>query len=90
MRKGFLIYKEMRKFLVIYEEAVVSYMWLCNCSLLNFLIYEKCFFSFLSVWGRCSFPLPELISVTKRCHRRKSTLTWWWHPLVIAGLHSVK
>ncbi len=36
MRKGFLIYEEMQK----YEEAV-SHIWLCNRSLLNFLIYEE-------------------------------------------------
>jgi hypothetical protein len=48
MRKGFLIYEEMRKYLVIYEEAV-RHVWLCNCSLLNFLIYEENLFSFLSV-----------------------------------------
>ncbi len=47
MRKGFLIYKEIRKYFPIYEEAV-SHIWLCNCSILNFLIYEEIFF-FLSV-----------------------------------------
>ncbi len=36
MRKGFLIYDEMRKYLPIYEEAV-SHIWLCNCSIMNFL-----------------------------------------------------
>jgi hypothetical protein len=39
-RKGFLIYKEMRKYFPIYEEAV-SHIRLCNCSILNFLIYEE-------------------------------------------------
>jgi hypothetical protein len=39
MRKGFLIYVEMRKYFPIYEEAV-SHIWLCNCSTLNFLICE--------------------------------------------------
>ncbi len=39
MRKGFLKYEEMRKYLTIYEKAV-SHIWLCNWSLLNFLIYE--------------------------------------------------
>ncbi len=49
MRKGFLIYEEMRKYLVIYEEAV-SHIWLCNRSLLDFLIYEEKFvFVFISV-----------------------------------------
>ena len=35
MRKGFLTYKEMRKYLPIYEEGV-SHILLCNCSILNF------------------------------------------------------
>ncbi len=50
MRKGFLIYEEMRKYFPIYGEAV-SYIWLCNCSILNFPIYmRKIWFSFLSVY----------------------------------------
>ncbi len=36
----FLIYEEMRKYFPIYEEAV-SHIWLCNCSTLNFPIYEE-------------------------------------------------
>ncbi len=40
MRKGFLIYEEMRKYLLIYEEFV-SHIWLCNCSLMNFLLYKE-------------------------------------------------
>ncbi len=48
MRKGFLIYEEMRKYLVIYEEAF-SHIWLCNRSLLDFLIYEENFVSVLYV-----------------------------------------
>ncbi len=39
MRKGFLIYEEMRKYLTKYEEAV-SRVGLCNHSILNFLIYD--------------------------------------------------
>ncbi len=50
IRKGFLIYEEMRKYLRIYDEAV-SHIWLCNCSILNFLIYEEnLIFFFISVW----------------------------------------
>jgi hypothetical protein len=46
-----IIYKEMRKYLVIYEEAV-SQIWLCNRSILNFLIYEEnLIFFFISVAG---------------------------------------
>ncbi len=52
MRKDFLIYDEMRKYFPIYEEAV-SQIWLCNCSILNFLIYEEnLIFFFLSVRAR--------------------------------------
>ncbi len=40
MRKGFLIYEEMRKYLTIYKEAV-SHIWLCNRSLLKFFKYEE-------------------------------------------------
>jgi hypothetical protein len=47
MRKSFLIYENMRKYLLIYEEAVSH---LCNRSLLDFLIYEEnLFFFFVSV-----------------------------------------
>ncbi len=49
MRKGFLIYEETRKYFPKYEEAV-SHLWLCNCSSLNFLIYEEnLIFFFISV-----------------------------------------
>ncbi len=54
MRKGFLIYEEMRKYFPIYEEAF-SYIILCNCCTLNFLIYEENFIFFFisaSVWSR--------------------------------------
>ncbi len=40
IRKGFLIYEEMRKYFTIYEEAVI-HTWLCTPSLLNFLIYKE-------------------------------------------------
>ncbi len=49
MRKGFLIYEEMRKCLVISEEAV-SHIWLCTRSLLDSLVYEENFLIFLSVY----------------------------------------
>ncbi len=39
IRKGFLIYEERRKYFPMSEEAV-SHIWLCNCSVLNFLIFE--------------------------------------------------
>ncbi len=49
MRKGVLIYEGMRKYLVIYEEAV-SHIWLCNWSIPNFLIFEgNLIFFFISM-----------------------------------------
>ncbi len=45
MRKGFLMYEEMRKYFPIYEEAV-SHMWQTNCSILNFRTYEENFIFF--------------------------------------------
>ncbi len=51
MRNGFLTYEEMRKYLVIYEEAVSQIcIWLCSRSRLNFFIHEEdLFFLFISV-----------------------------------------
>ena len=46
MRKGFPIYHKMGKYFPIYKEAV-SYIWLCNCSILNFPIYEENLIFFL-------------------------------------------
>ncbi len=43
IRKGFLVYEEMGKYFPMYEEAV-SHIWICNCSILNFLIYEDFIF----------------------------------------------
>ncbi len=41
----------MRKYFSIYEEAV-SHIWICNCSILNFLIYDEyLIFCFISVEG---------------------------------------
>ncbi len=67
MRQSFLIYEEMRKYFPIYEEAG-SHIWLCNCSALNFPIYEENFlFFFISAetlikrqvtWHDC---LPSLL-----------------------------
>jgi hypothetical protein len=46
------VYEGMCKYFPIYEEAV-SHIWLCNCSTLNFLIYEEnIIFFFISV-GLC-------------------------------------
>ncbi len=53
MRKDFLIYETLRKYFPIYEEAV-SHIWLRNCTILNFLIYEEnLIFFIISVLCRC-------------------------------------
>ncbi len=38
MRKGCLIYEEMRKYFPIYKEAF-SHIWLCNCSTPYFILF---------------------------------------------------
>ncbi len=53
MRKGFLIYEEMRKYIPIYEEAV-SHIWLATAPFWIFLYMRKILFLFYqrSVWTR--------------------------------------
>ncbi len=41
MRKGFLIWGNAQIFIHIQYEEAVSHIWLCKCSILNFLIYEE-------------------------------------------------
>ncbi len=50
MRKDFLIYEEMRKYLIIQymRRPLVIYVWLCNPSLLDFLIYKENFILFFT------------------------------------------
>jgi hypothetical protein len=78
MRKGFLICEKMRKYFPIYEEAV-SYIWLCNCSILNFLIYGKNLIIFFisaiyfEVANKFIFILPVL-SYLGRGHGHQGTL----------------
>jgi hypothetical protein len=51
MRKGFLIYEEMRKYLVIFEEDVSHILYdIATATHLNFLVYEEnLIFFFISV-----------------------------------------
>jgi hypothetical protein len=57
-RKCFLIYEKMRKYfgLIQYEEAV-NHIWLCNRSLLNFLLYQDIFFL---LFYQCILHLQEI------------------------------
>ncbi len=69
MRKGFLIYEEMRKYLVIYEEAV-SQIWLCNRSLMDFLIYEEN----LGFFYQCKKPAATTAGILKSAQLSSSLL----------------
>ncbi len=67
MRKGFLIYEEMRKYVRIYEEAV-SHIWLCNRSFLNLLIFEEnLIFFFLRNIGNARFPSNRQTETVSSC-----------------------
>ncbi len=82
MRKGFLIYEEMRKYITIYEEGI-SHRWLCNRSLLSFLIYDENFiFFFISVWYFTlednSFPL-FFIQYLYSTHNRQRAIKYRRH-----------
>ncbi len=56
----------MRKYFPIYEE-VVSYIRLCNCSILNFLIYEENFIFFFISVGSPRKNLSKRAKVRKDC-----------------------
>ncbi len=85
MRMNFLIYEEMRKYLTIYEKAV-SHMWHCNRSLLNFLIYEEIFFSFLSV---CTVQA-ALQQRMSSCYLLSIPAAWWYKAFVLKQLSSFR
>ncbi len=84
MRKGFLIYEEMRKYSTIYEEAVSH--WLCNCSILNFLIYkENLIFFFIRAEAKATASYSRSLSevftdctVVTTCLPRVSYMCVWW------------
>ncbi len=97
MRKGFLIYEEMRKYFHINEEAV-SYICLRNCSTMNFPKYEEnSIFFFISAISYCGVGewricarLPHLGTGGAREHERRQPAErvgqarrWWdpWKPL---------
>jgi len=81
MRKGFLIYEEMSKYLTMHEEAV-CHIWLCNCSTLNFLIYkENMIFFFISVRSGsimrlCSAVKKPLMEELEDCGESRRCLIW--------------
>jgi hypothetical protein len=53
MRKSFFINEEMFKYFPIYEEAI-SHIYLCNCIIPNFFIYEEnlIFFFFTVIYSQ--------------------------------------
>ncbi len=73
MRKCFLIHEEMRKYLTIYEEEAVSHIWLSNCSILNFLIYEEN----LILLFFCQCGAMKLVTTTINCVNNTLFFAFW-------------
>jgi hypothetical protein len=71
--------EKMRKYLTMYRvyEEAVSHIWLCNRSLLNFLIYEENFLSsFLSVHTAPIFGWIYLSSAEVECEASEAWDRW--------------
>jgi hypothetical protein len=60
MRKFFLIYEEMRNYLVICEEAI-SHIWLCICSLLFLFSFYQCIFQKILISQHYPFNSPHTV-----------------------------
>ena len=76
MRKCFLRYEEMCKYLTIYEEAV-SHIWFCNCFILNFLIFEEnLIFFFISVIFNWTWRRIEAQSLGRRAETRSCSFSF--------------
>ncbi len=79
-----ILYVEMRKYLVIFEETV-SHIWLCNRSRLNFLLYEEnLIFFFISVVvdGQISSDqnrLPKEWRLDISCNQDRDYIKWCSH-----------
>jgi hypothetical protein len=85
MRRGFLIYEEMRKYLVIYEEAV-GHIRHCDRSHLNFLIYEANFvFFFISVV--CTLYPPGVLGSGDRSEGNDGGVQGVHRQVVVLRLH---
>jgi hypothetical protein len=60
MRKGFLIYEELRKYLVIYEEVVKFFLFCYQCTVLGKII------SFSSLFGNNYFLISGKVACSMR------------------------
>jgi hypothetical protein len=80
MRKGFLIYEEMRKYLVIYGEAVVI-NYFATAPFWIFFYMKKILFSFLSVWHRKKSLLLCITVPVKFLVELKNMGGWFFHQL---------
>ncbi len=90
MRKGFLICEKMRKYFPIHEGAV-SHIVLCNCSILNFLIYEEnLIFFFISVYVHLSCSVQYWGMSMNRVLSQIYFLVFFEEPMVSAAFHSAK
>ncbi len=68
----------MRKYFTIYEEAV-SHIWLCNCSILNFLLFYQCTQQHLGTYSLTSiswYMLGEILSL--KISLRQGLLSRGW------------
>ncbi len=73
MRKGFRIYEKMHKYFPIYEEAV-RHLWLCNCSILNFLLYEENLLFFFISGETCFLYFKHITyKITSRVSQKEKT-----------------
>jgi hypothetical protein len=69
MRKGSLIYEEMRKYLVIVWGCRYRHIWLWTWSLLNFLLYEENFLIFFysaSAWNHSTALQKQNTEISKQ------------------------
>ncbi len=86
MRKGFLMYEEMRKYFPIYEEAG-SPIWLCTRSLLISSYMRKILFSFNQCMHAfntifCQHPFILSVDIFLWTKNAKKKILWRWHWLL--------
>ncbi len=90
MTNGLVVYGEIFEHFLIYYEAL-PHMWLCNCSTLNFLIYEEnLIFFFISVtayniWSSMQY----LVSVEEYTWHTVCTITVYFPTFIYCVVNQV-
>ncbi len=69
----YIMYEEMCKNLILHEEAV-SHIWLCNCSILNFLMH---------IWETFDFLFLSLYSIQGLLLIESTSLLTYWYTIVL-------